>query len=294
LVSLGINLGWCSTDMSLQAFDVEFVRRLVSGQFPQWAPLAVRAVQPGGWDNASFRLGERMVVRLPRSAAYAAQVEKEHRWLPALRPFLPLQIPVPVALGEPAHGYPWKWSIYEWIEGETAAAERIADLNEFAIALAHFIAALQQIDPLTKYDAEMRDAIAILRGKIDEERATRIWERALGMVWEKSPVWVHGDVSPGNLLVQAGRLTAVIDFGMLGVGDPACDLSIAWTLFGGESRETFRAMIPLDPGTWLRGSAWALWKAMIVAAGLSETTAVESSRSWSVIEHVLGCSSVDA
>ena len=296
--------------MPLPAFDVEFVRCLVSAQFPQWAPLAVRAVQPGGWDNASFRLGERMVVRLPRSAAYAAQVEKEHRWLPALRPFLPLQIPVPVALGEPAHGYPWKWSIYEWIEGETAAAERIADLNEFAIALANFIAALQQIDPthgpapgahnfyrggsLAKYDAEMRDAIAILRGKIDEERATRIWERALGMVWEKSPVWVHGDVSPGNLLVQAGRLAGVIDFGMLGVGDPACDLSIAWTLFGGESRETFRAMIPLDPDTWLRGSAWALWKAMIVAAGLSETNAVESSRSWSVIEHVLGCSSVDA
>lgn len=296
--------------MPLAAFDVEFVRRLVSAQFPQWAALPVRAVQPGGWDNASFRLGERMVVRLPRSAAYAAQVEKEHSFLPALRPFLPLEIPVPLVLGEAVHGYPWKWSIYQWIEGDTVTPEQIVDLNEFATTLANFIAALQQIDPahgpapgahnfhrggsLAKYDAEMREAIAALRSKIDEERATRIWERALGTTWEKSPDWLHGDISPRNLLVQSGRLTAVIDFGMLGVGDPACDLSIAWTLFAGESRETFRAMISLDPDTWLRGSAWALWKAMIVAAGLAETNAVEYSRPWRVIEHVLECGNIDA
>jgi aminoglycoside phosphotransferase (APT) family kinase protein len=284
--------------------DDALVRRLVTAQFPQWSGLPIGSVETAGWDNRTFHLGEHMIVRLPRAAAYAVQVEKEHRWLPQLAPLLPLRIPTPLAIGEPANGYPWKWSICRWIEGETAAPERIGDLNDFATGLAEFLIALQRIDPtdgprpgvhnfyrggsLTTYDAETRQAIAVLKGKLDTEAATEVWDMALKATWDHPPVWLHGDVSAGNLLIQEGRLSAVIDFGMMGVGDPACDLSIAWTLFGGESRATFRAMLPLDPGTWARGRAWTLWKALIVAAGLTDTNAIEAARPWRVIDEVLG------
>jgi len=287
--------------------DDALVRRLVTAQFPQWRHLPVRVVETAGWDNKTFRLGEQMIVRLPRAAAYAAQVEKEHRWLPKLAPLLPIQIPTPLAIGEPAEDYPWRWSIYRWIEGETATPERIGDLNDFAAGLAEFLIALQQIDPmngpppgphnfyrggpLTTYDAETRQAIALLKGKLDVEAATEIWDMALKATWEHPPVWLHGDVSAGNLLIQEGRLSAIIDFGMVGVGDPACDLSIAWMLFKGESRRTFRAMLPLDANTWARGRAWTLWKALIVAARLTETNTVEAAQPWSVIDEVL---SIDA
>jgi len=290
-------------DMQSPVIDDLLVRHLVSAQFPQWAHLPVKAVAMGGSDNRSFRLGEEMVVRLPSAAAYAAQVEKEHRWLPRLAPFLPLQIPTPLAVGEPASGYPWKWSIYRWIEGESAASEVVTDSNDFAASVAGFLVALQRIDTtggpspgphnfyrggsLTTYDAEVREAIGILQGRIDAKAATAIWEAALRTAWDHSPVWIHGDISVGNLLSQDGELRAVIDFGMLGVGDPACDLSIAWTLFRGRSREVFRAMLPLDSGTWIRGRAWTLWKALIVEAGLSRTNAIEWAQSRHVIDEVL-------
>jgi len=285
------------------AIDDALVRRLVMDQFPQWTGLPVRPVETAGWDNRIFHLGEHMIVRLPREGPYAAQVEKEHRWLPRLAPLLPLQIPTPLAIGEPADGYPWQWSIYRWIDGETAAPERIDDLNDFATGVAEFLIALQRIDPadgprpgphnfyrggsLTTYDAETRQAIALLKGKLDTEAATEVWDMALEAAWGRPPVWLHGDVSAGNLLVREGRLTAIIDFGMAGVGDPACDLSIAWTLFRDESRGIFRAMLPHDAGTWARGRAWTLWKALVVAAGLTETNALESARPWSVIDEVL-------
>ena len=287
--------------------DDALVCRLVTAQFPQWKDLPVRAVEPGGWDNKTFHLGDHMVVRLPQAAAYAMQVEKEHRWLPQLAPQLPLQIPTPLAIGKSADGYPWQWSVYRWIEGEIATPERMGDLKDFATGLADFLIALQRIDTtdgpgpgphnfyrggsLTTYDAEARQAIALLKGKLDTEAATEVWDLALKTTWERPPVWLHGDVSAGNLLIHKGRLSAIIDFGMVGVGDPACDLSVAWTLFGGESRRAFRAMLPLDPGTWARGRAWTLWKAVIVAAGLTETNAVEAARPWSIIDEVL---SIDA
>jgi aminoglycoside phosphotransferase (APT) family kinase protein len=140
---------------------------------------------------------------------------------------------------------------------------------------------------LTTYDAETRQAIAALKDRIDADAATEIWEAALETTWDRPSVWIHGDVSAGNLLVQAGRLSSVIDFGMLGVGDPACDLSIAWTLLAGESRKAFRALLPLDADTWARGRAWTLWKALIVAADLTGTKAVEAARPWRVIDEVL-------
>lgn len=244
-----------------------------------------------------------MVVRLPNAPDYAVQVEKEHVWLPRLAPMLPLPIPAPLAIGGPADAYPLSWSIYRWLDGDTAAPERIADLRDFATSLARFLIALQRIDPtggpppgphnfhrggpLSTYDAEVRQAIAALEGRIDVDAATEVWEAALATTWHGAPVWIHGDVSAGNLLVQEGRLSSVIDFGMLGVGDPACDLSIAWTLFGGESRTIFRAMLPFDAGTWARGRGWTLWKALIVAAGLTDTNAVEAAQPWRNIDEVL-------
>lgn len=283
--------------------DTALVRRLLAAQFPEWKYLSVRPVASSGWDNRTFHLGEHMLVRLPSAAEYAAQVEKEQRWLPRLAPLLPLPIPEPLAIGEPAEGYPWKWSIYRWIEGDSAASAPIPDLSEFAATLAQFLRTLQRIDAtdgplpgphsfyrggaLTTYDAEVRQSIAALKGKMDTDAATEVWETALATTWEGSPVWVHGDISAGNLLVKEGKLCAVIDFGQLTVGDPACDLTLAWTFFKGPSREVFRQMLPLDAGTWARGRAWTLWKALITAAGLTNSNNTEATQCWRILDAVL-------
>jgi aminoglycoside phosphotransferase (APT) family kinase protein len=292
-----------AVDNEQLTIDVELVRRLVATQFPQWADLAIQPVALSGWDNRTFHLGEGMVVRMPSAAKYAAQVAKEHQWLPKLAPFLPLPTPTPIAIGSPAEGYPWSWSIYGWLEGESATTAPIADLSGLAASLAQFLSALQSIDStggpppgphsfyrgggLATYDLETREAIATLKDKIDANAATRVWEEALASIWSGSPVWVHGDISAGNLLVKEGRLSAVIDFGMLAVGDPACDLAIAWTLFRDESREIFRAMLPLDAGTWARGRGWTLWKALIIAAGMTGTNSIEGERCWQIVSEVL-------
>ena len=283
--------------------DTLLVRRLVAAQFPQWANLSIQPVEPNGWDNRTFRLGNDMSVRLPSAEPYAAQVDKEHRWLPILARLLPLAVPVPLVRGLPADDYPWNWSIYRWLEGENATAERINDLNQFATTLAQFLMALWQIDPaggpspgrhnffrggpLATYDQETRDAISSLRGKIDTEAAMEVWEIALNSAWNKTPVWVHGDVHPTNLLVRDGFLSAVIDFGCSGVGDPACDLMIAWTLFSGDSRETFRAAIPIDDSTWARSRGWALWKGLITLVEHIDINPLAAAAAQQYIDDVL-------
>ncbi|MFI9639795.1 aminoglycoside phosphotransferase family protein [Micromonospora sp. NPDC051925] len=259
--------------------DEALVRRLVATQFPAWADLPVRPVSAGGWDNRTFHLGDTMTVRLPSAHGYAAQVAKEQRWLPYLAPRLPLPVPVPLGRGRPAEGYPFEWSVYRWIDGQQATAARIGDLTTFAADLAGFLAALYQVDPtagptagphsfwrggpLRTYDAETRTAIARLAHRIPVGPVTRIWSAALASTWTGPPVWFHGDVAFGNLLVRDGRLAAVIDFGTSGVGDPACDLAIAWTLLDASARAALRAALDVDVGTWRRGRGWALWKALI-------------------------------
>ncbi|MBF6614355.1 MAG: aminoglycoside phosphotransferase family protein [Chloroflexi bacterium] len=283
--------------------DAVLVQQLVDTQFPQWATLPVEPVQFGGWDNRTFHLGKAMSVRLPSAQGYAAQVEKEHRWLPRLAPLLPLPIPLPLAMGLPADGYPWHWSVYQWLDGEVAAIESIADLRHFAITLARFLTALQRIaptggpppgshnfhrgGPLTIYDAETRQAIAALDGQIDADAATVVWEAALNAAWRGPPVWLHGDVAAGNLLVKEGRLSAVIDFGCSAVGDPACDLTIAWTLLCGESRNAFRAGVPVDGAAWARGRGWALWKALITLARHIYTNPLKAEEARRVVGEVL-------
>jgi aminoglycoside phosphotransferase (APT) family kinase protein len=263
--------------------DAALVARLVRSQFPQWSSFAITAAEPNGWDNRTFRLGPDLLVRLPSAQSYAAQVRKEHRWLPVLAPLLPLPIPVPVAMGEPGDGYLWNWSVYRWLDGVPASMAAIDDLTDLAETLADFLCCLERIDPtggpepgphnffrgglLETYDAETRHAIAATKDLIDAELATAVWEAGLAATWHGPPAWVHGDIAAGNLLVRDGRLAAVIDFGSSGIGDPACDVTIAWTFLSGESREAFRAELPLDVATWARGRGWALWKALIIYAG---------------------------
>jgi len=271
------------------SIDADLVRRLIAAQFPDWADLPIRRVEHDGWDNRTFHLGQTMKVRLPSAAHYVEQVEKENTWLPRLAPHLPLPIPTPLAVGRPGEGYPWPWSVSGWIEGETALQAPIADLTLFAREVANFLVALQKINatggpapgthnfhrgaPPSVYDGETRRALEALEGRIDTVLAKRIWEAALDSPWGGASVWFHGDIAVGNLILNGGRLSAVIDFGTCGVGDPACDLAITWTLFEGESRKAFRALLPLDEGTWMRGRAWTLWKALIVYAAEPGTDA---------------------
>jgi aminoglycoside phosphotransferase (APT) family kinase protein len=283
--------------------DTALVRRLIAQQFPQWSALPVKPVEFGGWDNRTFHLGDRMTVRLPSAAQYAAQVAKEQRWLPVLARQLPLAIPVPLAMGHPDETYPWPWSVYTWREGETARVDRISDLTEFALTLAGFLSALDKVDatggpppgrhnfhrggPLQVYDAEVRAALSMVGGRIDAKKAKEVWQAALSTSWRLPPVWFHGDVAYGNLLVENGSLSAVIDFGTSGVGDPACDLAITWHLFEGKSRGAFRNARQLDDGTWARGRAWTLWKALIVAAGMAGANHSGVAMSWRLIDDVL-------
>lgn len=259
--------------------DAQLVGRLLAAQFPQWADLSLTPIPSAGTDNALYGLGNDMVVRLPRIDWAVGQAEKERRWLPRLAPFLPLAIPVQLAMGEPGDGYPWPWSIYQWLPGESATLERLADPRQAAVQLAQFITALQQVDttggppaaehnlrgaPLALRDRLTREAIAALVGIIDTKAATAVWEAALETpAWEREPVWFHGDLLCGNVLVEQGRLSAVIDFGGLAVGDPACDLMIAWSLFSGASREVFRRELAVDEATWARGRGHALSQAVI-------------------------------
>jgi aminoglycoside phosphotransferase (APT) family kinase protein len=266
-----------------EAITAELAAALVARQFPEWAGLPVVPVAESGWDNRTFRLGDAMTVRLPTAEYYVAAVEKEHTWLPRLAPHLPLPIPTPLALGAPGPGYPWPWSVRKWIDGRPATEERIADLAAFADDLARFLVALWGAEvpggpaagahsfhrggDLVVYEGETRAALATLGRRVDEVAVSMVWEEALAARAKQAPVWFHGDVAAGNLLVDdLGRLSAVIDFGTSGVGDPACDLVIGWTLLDGPSREAFRHRTTLDDGAWARAAGWALWKALITLA----------------------------
>lgn len=264
----------------MAGIDVELARRLLRAQFPHWAHLPVTDVAEQGWDNRTFRLGDAMKLRLPSAAGYAAQMAKEARWMAVIAPHLPVKVPEVVAIGTPGEGYPWPWSVQSWVEGTPASAGSAG--VDLARDVAAFMVALRSVDAddgpaagphsfhrggeLKVYDAEARAAADALRGEIDAARALAVWDEALASRWRGAPMWVHGDVAAGNLLVRDGRLCGVIDFGCMAVGDPACDLVVAWTLFEGEARAVFRREAQLDEATWARARGWALWKAMITLA----------------------------
>jgi aminoglycoside phosphotransferase (APT) family kinase protein len=264
--------------MEKSAITPAVAAHLIATQFPQWAHLPIRTVDLDGWDNTTFRLGDALSVRLPSADRYVPQVEKEHRWLPRLAPELPRPIPEPVAKGAPGDGFPRPWSVYRWLAGEPAAADNVANIDLLAADLADFLAALYDIDPaggpppgehsffrggsLAVYDSQTRKSISALAREINTPAATKVWEAALSATWRGPPVWVHGDIVASNLLVVDGRLSAVIDFGCSAVGDPACDLTMAWTFFLDRSREVFHERLQVDEGTWARARGWALWKAL--------------------------------
>jgi aminoglycoside phosphotransferase (APT) family kinase protein len=241
----------------------DLVRRLIADQAPQWAALPVDPVLIDGWDNRTYRLGSELTVRLPTHERYVAAVAKEAQWLPVLAPHLPVPIPEPLFTGRPGQGYPFPWSVRRWLLGEPARIERLSDVVGFAREVGEFLVALRRVSPLggppagahsfhrgaslAFYDDETRRCLADSAEWVDTARAAAVW----------------ADVAVGNLLVDRGRLAAVIDFGTCGVGDPSCDLVIAWTFFSGESRRAFQESVDQDAGAWARARGWALWKALL-------------------------------
>ncbi|MBA4750431.1 MAG: aminoglycoside phosphotransferase family protein [Alphaproteobacteria bacterium] len=259
----------------------DLARALVADQFPLVAPLPLKPVSSQGWDNATFRLGDELSVRIPTAKCYAAQPLKEQEWLPFLSPHLTVQIPQQIALGLPSARIAWHWSLCTWREGAPLLDTDLSQESRknLALDLAHFIKELHQIEAkdgppaglhnfwrggsLLHYDTDVKDALMVLTLPYSRKTMLAIWEDALSSSWEHPPCWVHGDVSVGNLLLQDGRLSAVIDFGCMGVGDPACDLVMAWTYFKGAETHLFQHALPLDRKTWSRAKGWALWKALI-------------------------------
>ncbi|UCM91723.1 aminoglycoside phosphotransferase family protein [Streptomyces marincola] len=280
------------------AVDTRLARRLVDTQFPQWSCLPLAPVAPAGSDHVIHRLGGELSVRLPRHAGAIGQAEKEAAWLPRLAPHLPLAVPVPVAVGEPDFGYPWPWSVSRWLDGEVATVETLGDSVGAAVELAGFLTALQRpaaddllavapggdlaARPLADLDRTTRAAIAETGGVFDAAAMTALWDAALSApAWDRTPVWFHGDFHTGNLLTVDGRLSAVIDFGGLGIGDPARDLMIAFTLMSPGSRAAFRAALDVDDATWTRGRGWALatgLTAYTIYAAVDSRVAAQTTR----------------
>jgi aminoglycoside phosphotransferase (APT) family kinase protein len=269
--------------------DAALVVRLIAVQFPLWAGMPVTPVHSDGTDNAIYRLGEAMAVRMPRRAGAVTHAQKDARWLPHLAPRLPVAIPTPLATGEPGEGYPWPWAVCSWLEGAGPDPAHLTDPHNLARDLAAFIRAMRAIEPsggpkpgvansgrglpLALRDSATRDALAALHDMIDVAAATAAWDAALrAPVWSGPPRWIHGDLNAGNLLVTSGRLCGVIDFGCLGVGDPACDLLGAWYLFDNEARATFRAALAMDDASWARGRGWALSMALIALPYYRQTS----------------------
>ncbi len=294
-----------STDKRTVDISLPLATDLITEQFPHWSHLPISPVELSGHDNRTFRLGEELLIRLPSSQEYAPQVHKEQTWLPLLAPHLSFSIPEPIALGQPSKNYPWPWSIYRWIEGESANSLSLDELNLplLATQLAQFLSELHKINTtdgplpsshnfyrggnLSIYDTETRSAIKELQDSIDTDAVTTVWEKALSSTWDRDPVWIHGDFSSGNILLQNNQLAAVIDFGCMGIGDPACDLVMAWTLLKDESRNVFKSELNLDQDTWARARGWALWKSLFTIVSLKDKTSSKAMKQQDVIHEIL-------
>lgn len=253
--------------------DVGLVRRLVAAQFPQWAALSVEPVLAAGTVNALYRLGDDLLIRLPRRAT--PDIDREHATLARLGPQLAVAIPTPLAKGRPAYEYPFEWCVDRWLEGEHPSFADPADPDRLAHDLAGVVRTLQQIDTadappvsrgttLARWDPPTRRALVELKGMIDTSAAEAAWDVSLAAPeWSGPARWVHGDLIPFNLLVKDGRLSAVLDWGGSGLGDPACDLQPAWNLLTTPARTIFRSELDVDDDSWARGRGWALWTGLV-------------------------------
>jgi aminoglycoside phosphotransferase (APT) family kinase protein len=242
---------------------------MIREQYPQWAELPLTRMRPGGSDHIIYRLGDAMTVRFPRHSGAVDQARLEARWLPRLAGHLPLAIPTPIAVGEPYADYPWHWAVHRWLDGSAVTTEEFADSTDAVSVLTDFLAALRSFPvvggpparplPLPQRDAATRSNIEAVSADFDSDELTRTWEAGLNAApWAGRPLWCHGDFHAGNLLATGHKITAVIDFGGLSVGDPANDLLMAFTLFTPALRQTFRRSLQVDEPTWLRARAWAL------------------------------------
>lgn len=290
------------TDLHITPF---LVRQLITEQFPAFSNLSIDPVKVQGHDNRTFRLGPDMLIRMPTAESYALKVPKEQELLPKLAQHLSLPIPAPLNMGSPSKDYPYPFSIYKWMEGESANSLTIDDesLEYIAGQLAKFLNELQSIDSVegpepglhnwyrgahvSVYDAQARTQIQELETVIDSASSLRLWEQALTSKWEKRPVWIHGDFASGNILIQDNKLSAVIDFGGMGVGDPACDLVIAWTFLKGKSRDIFIREMDLDSDTWARARAWALWKATFELCQIEDKNSAGAKTQKRIIDEVI-------
>jgi aminoglycoside phosphotransferase (APT) family kinase protein len=250
--------------------DETLVRELLAERFPEWAGLPLRRLEPSGTVNAIFRLGDELSVRLPRRDGPTEPGSAELDWLPRLAPQLPIEVPVPVAQGRPSESYPWFWEIHTWVQGETLPVEEI-DAVQAARDLADLVRALQTVAPcggppagrgvaLAERDPAFRYWLERFEG---DSRVVTEWKRARAAPpWDGPPVWHHGDLDCRNWLVRDGRISGVIDWGSMGVGDPACDVMVAWKLHSLEARDAFRAALPTDDATWERARGWAVSQAV--------------------------------
>lgn len=293
--------GMCALRMrpDERALDAGDVSRLIAGQFPRWAGLPVARLRSSGTENAMFRLGDELVVRLPRHPGAVDDVAHELRWLPRLGPLLPVSTPEPLGVGAPGEGFPWPWSVYRWLDGSNPVVDALDDPESLARDLAAFITALRRVDPgdapvgcrgvpLASRDGLTREAVAQLAGRVDTDAVTALWEEALRVPEHTgAPVWAHGDLSPGNVLTAGGRLSAVIDFGTVGVGDPAVDLIVAWNLLPARVRGVFREAVGADEAQWARGRGWALSISLIQLPFYWRTNPPLAENSRHVIKEIL-------
>lgn len=279
--------------------------KLIEEQFPEYSHLQITDVEKQGHDNRTYRLGEHMLIRMPTAADYALKVPKEQELLPQLAKRLSVNIPAPIKMGKPSADYPYPFSIYKWLPGKSINLLTLTDQDkeQLAFDLAKFLKDLQAIndvkgpepgqhnwwrgDHVSVYDKGAREQIAELAEIIDTSKALALWDQACATRWNKAPIWIHGDFAIGNILLDGGKLSAVIDFGGAAVGDPACDLVIAWTYLSGKARETFISKMDMDQDTWLRARAWALWKATFELCQIADKTSHGAEVQKRIIDEVM-------
>ncbi len=284
---------------------VNLASMLIAKQFPEFAHLKIESVTQQGHDNRTYRLGKDMLIRMPTAESYALKVPKEQKLLPKIAPYLSVHIPVPIKMGEPSQDYPYPFSIYKWLEGTSINLLKLDKkiFEQLAFDLANFLKELQSInhiegpipgqhnwwrgDHVSVYDKGAREQISKLINTIDANKAINLWEKACQTRWDNPPVWIHGDFAIGNMLIHNHKLSAIIDFGGMAIGDPACDLVIAWTFLSGKSREIFIQEMALDDNTWLRARAWALWKATYELCELQDLNSYAATVQKRIIEEIL-------
>jgi aminoglycoside phosphotransferase (APT) family kinase protein len=284
---------------------LDLARKLIAAQFPEYASLPIVDVEKQGHDNRTYRLGDHRLVRMPTAAHYALKVPKEQALLPQLAKRLSVNIPAPIKMGKPSTDYPFPFSIYKWLPGKSINLLTLTkqEKEQLAFALANFLKELQAItdvegpepgqhnwwrgDHVSVYDKGAREQIAELAEIIDVTQALALWDKACATKWDKKPVWIHGDFAIGNILMDGGKLSAVIDFGGPAVGDPACDLVMAWTYLSGKAREIFISEMDMDHDPWLRARAWALWKATYELCQIKDKTSPEALFQKRIIDEVM-------